>query len=46
MNKKIYMAPSMEIVDIVTEGLMCLSLSKEFSMSIDDVEQGTDYGYL
>lgn len=46
MNKKVYMTPSMMVVDIVIEGMVCLSTFRQFSMSIDDVDQGTDYGYL
>lgn len=46
MKKNIYITPSVEHVYIAFEGLLCISTFKQYSMFIDDVDEGADYGYL
>ena len=46
MKKKEYITPSLLISDVDFEGFVCMSSLNHNMMVIDDVNEGTDYGYL
>lgn len=41
-----YVYPVVRVIDILSENALCTSVLGHFSATIDDVEEGVDYGCL
>ena len=46
MKKQEYIVPAIQIIATSQEGLLCMSSFNQNMFSIDDVDEGVDYGIL